>query len=81
MLAGTSVWKISYVACGFSSVKIHYSVNIINEVYVVVFFSIKYHYSDILLKKKLNFIYSILWNVVIICFSAVELVIVLAWFL
>ena len=48
LLAGTGVRKISSVACGFSSVKIHYSVNRINEVYV---FSIKYRYSDILLKK------------------------------
>ena len=28
------VRKISSVACGFSSVKIHYAVNRINEVYV-----------------------------------------------
>ena len=38
LLAGTGVKKIRYVACGFSSVKIHYYVNRINEVYVVVFF-------------------------------------------
>ena len=44
----TGVRKISSVACGFSSVKIHDSVKRINEVYV---FSIKYRYSDILLKK------------------------------
>ena len=54
LLAGTGVWKISSVACGFSSIKIHYSeylksfISRINEVYV---FSIKYCYSDILLKK------------------------------
>ena len=42
------VRKISCVACGFSFIKIHYSVNRINEVYV---FSIKYRYSDILLEK------------------------------
>ena len=53
-LAGTGVWKISSVACGFSSIKIHYSdypkslISRINEVDV---FSIKYRYSDILLKK------------------------------
>ena len=40
---------------------IHYSVNRINEVYV----------------KTLNFIYSILWNFVTVCFAAIELVIVL----
>ena len=54
LLAGTGVWKISYVACGFSSIKIDNSdypkslIIRINEVYV---FSIKYRYSDILLKK------------------------------
>ena len=36
------------VACGFSSIKIYCSVNRFHEVYV---FSIKYCYSDILLKK------------------------------
>ena len=54
MLAGTGVWKISSVACGFSSIKIDYSdfrkrlISRIKEVYVI---SIKYRYSDILLKK------------------------------
>ena len=43
--------------------------------------SIKYRYSDILLKKNLNFIYSKLWNVVTVCFAVTYLVIVLAWFL
>ena len=53
LLAGTGVWKISSVACGFSSIKIDYSdyrkslISRINEVYVF-FFSIKYHYGDIL---------------------------------
>ena len=53
LLAGTGVWKISSVACGFSSIKVDYSDYLkslfsrINEVYV---FSIKYRYSDILLK-------------------------------
>ena len=32
-------------------------------------------------KKKINFVYSILWNIVTVCFAAVELVIVLAWFM
>ena len=50
LLAGTGVWKISSVACRFSSIKIDYSdypkslISRINEVYV---FSIKYHYNDI----------------------------------
>ena len=54
LLARTGVRKISSVACGFSSIKIDYSdypkslISRINEVYV---FSIKYRYSDILLKK------------------------------
>ena len=40
LLAGTGVWKISSVACGFSSIKIDYSdypkslISRINEVYV-----------------------------------------------
>ena len=59
LLAGTGVWKISSVACGFSSTKIDYSdypkslTSRINEDYV---FSIKYRYNDILLKKNINFI-------------------------
>ena len=58
LLAGTCVWKISSVAFGFSSIKIDYSdylkslISRINEVYV---FSIKYRYSDILLKKQTSF--------------------------
>ena len=47
---GTGIRKISSIACGFSSFKIHYSVNKINEVYV--FYSIKYHNSIILLKTN-----------------------------
>ena len=60
LLAGTGVWKISSVACGFSSIKIDYSdypknlISRINEVYIL---SIKYRYSDNLLKKNpINFI-------------------------
>ena len=40
LLAGTGIWKISSVACGFSSIKIDYSdylkslISRINEVYV-----------------------------------------------
>ena len=48
-ISGTGVKKISNVACGFSPIKIDYPkcfINRINEV----FFSRKYHYSDILLK-------------------------------
>ena len=51
LLAVTSVWKISSVACGFSSIKNDYSdypkklISRINEAYV---FSIKYCISDIL---------------------------------
>ena len=37
-LAGTRIRKISSVSCGFSSIKIHYSVNRINEFNVVDFF-------------------------------------------
>ena len=54
LLAKTGVWKTSYIACGLSSIKINYSeypkslISRINEVYV---FSIKYRYSDILLKN------------------------------
>ena len=63
--------KISSVACGFSSIKMHYSLNRINGVYV-------FFLKNIL--KNINFIH-ILWNFVTACFAAIELVIVLAWFL
>ena len=59
LFAGNGVWKISYVACGFSSSKIYYFdylknlISRIDEVYV---FSIKYRYSVIFLKKNINFI-------------------------
>ena len=49
------VWKITSVACGFSSNKIDYSdypkklISRINKFYV---FLIKYRYSDISLKKQ-----------------------------
>ena len=52
-VAGTDVWEISSVA--FSSIKIDYSdylkklIGRINEVYA---FSIKFRYSDILLKNN-----------------------------
>ena len=54
LFAGNAAVKISFVACGFSPVKIDYSdylkslISRINEVYI---FSIKYRYSDILLNK------------------------------
>ena len=70
VLVGQCVRKISAVACEFSSIKIYYSVNRINEIYV-------------LLKKKhthLNFIYSILCNIATVCFAAIELAIVLHGF-
>ena len=45
LLAETGVRKISYVACRFSSVKIHYSVIRINDVYVFFFNKISYKHS------------------------------------
>ena len=60
LLAGTGVRKISYVACGFSPIEIHFSdytkslISRINEVYVF----LNKIYSDNLLKKNpINFIY------------------------
>ena len=47
LLAGTGVWKMIFVACGFSS-NPKSLISRITEVYV---FSIKYCYRDILLKK------------------------------
>ena len=79
MLAGTGVRKISSVACGFSSIKIDYSdylkslISRINEVFV---FSIKYCYSDILLKKtnKQKTEHNI--NLILaVCFAAITLVV------
>ena len=49
-VAGTGVWKISSVACGFSSIKIDYLKSLISR--KMKFFPIKYRYSDILLKKQ-----------------------------
>ena len=76
LLAGTGIWKISSVACGFSSIKNYYSdypkslISRINEVFV---FSLKYHKCDILLKtQKLH-----LSRLV----AAITLIIVLTWFL
>ena len=43
------------MACGFSSIKIdnsYYSKSLISRINEVYVFSIKYRYSDILLKKK-----------------------------
>ena len=64
--------KFNSVACGFSSVKIHYSDKRINAVYI---FSIKYSYSDILLEKIPRLHYGILWIVVTVCFAVIELTI------
>ena len=53
-LAGTGVWKISFVVCGFSSIKVDYSVylkSLINRINEVDILSIKYRFCDILLKK------------------------------
>ena len=49
LLAGTGLWKISSVECGFSSIKIDYSYY--PKSLISLCFSIKYRYSDILLKK------------------------------
>ena len=78
LLAGTGIWKISSVACRFSSIKIGYSdylkslISRINEVHV---FSIKYHYSDILLKKhKLHFSRFFCCNYTCYCVNMVSVV-------
>ena len=71
LLTGTGVRKMSSVACRFSPIKIHFSypkslISLINEVYVVVVFSIKYRYSE---KTYTSFI--------TVLFAAITLVIVL----
>ena len=64
-VSGTGVRNISFVACGIYQNQLFCQKN-----------------SNTLLKKThLNFIYSILWNVVTNRFAAIELVIVLAWFM
>ena len=56
LVAGPRIWKISSIACGFSSIRIDYSaypkslISRINEVYV---FSIKYRYFIIILRLLL----------------------------
>ena len=79
LFAGSCVSQNSTVASGSSSIKIHYFdyfkrfINRINEVYD---FSIKYHYSNILLKKKhINFIYNCLFccNYTCYCVGMVSL--------
>ena len=63
MLARTGVRKISYVASGFSPIKIHftdYPKSLISRVNEVIYFSIKYLYSDVLL-KNIKFIYKCLF--------------------
>ena len=58
LLAGTGLWKISSVVCGFSSIKIDYSdylkslISRINKVYV---FSMKYR-NRYFIEKYINFI-------------------------
>ena len=54
-----SVRENNTVASGFSSIKIHYSVNRINEVYVIFSINIALAYSAILL-KNLKVIYGML---------------------
>ena len=59
LLARTGVWKISSVACGFSSIKIDYSnypKSLISKINKCYNFSMKYCYSDLLLEKNINFI-------------------------
>ena len=59
LFGGNGAVKISSVACGFSSIKIDYSdypKSLISRINEVMFFLIKYRYSDILLKKNINFI-------------------------
>ena len=53
-VAGTGVWKISSVACGFSSIKIDYSDYLKSLISrkMKFFFSIKYRFSDIIIEKK-----------------------------
>ena len=48
-IAGTGVWKISSVACGFSSTKIDYSdypKSLISRIYEVYVFSIKRYFTE-----------------------------------
>ena len=54
LIARTGVRTISSLACGFSPIKIHFSdylKGLITRANEVIYFSIKYGYSDILLKK------------------------------
>ena len=77
LIAGFGVWTISSVACGFGSFKIdysEYSKSLISRIIEVKVFSIKYRYSDILLKKKHKLYLSRF-------LAAITLVIVLTWFL
>ena len=55
-LAGTGVRKFSFVKCEFSSIQIHYSDKRIKFIF--------FNEISLLFKKKLNFIYSILLDVV-----------------
>ena len=76
------------VACKISPIKIEYSFYQKINLYLGFFFPIKYRClidSDIFfLKKNISFIYNMhvcFYDVVTVCFAAVKLVIVLAWFL
>ena len=65
--------------CNIPAYKVYRYSSRINEVYV--FFINKISLYRYFIEKNLNFIYRILWNIVTVCFAAIELVIVLAWFL
>ena len=54
LLAGTGAWKISLIACGFSSIAIDYSdylKRLISRKMMLMYFSLKYRFSGISLKR------------------------------
>ena len=67
LLAGKGVRKISSVACGFSPIKIHFSDYLKSLISRI-------NDSDILLKKTVT-------SFITVCFAAITLVFVFAWFL
>ena len=78
LLVGTGIWKISSVACGFSSVKSDYSdypKSLISGKKTFMFFSIKNRYSNILFNPPPKY------SIEAVCFAAITLVKVLTWFL
>ena len=64
--------KMNSVACGFSPVKIDYSD------YLKSFFS---RITEVYFFPIASFLQHLLWNVATVCFAAIKLAIVLAWFL